>query len=408
MHSSYDLPHVGRLHAGRADARVLHKRPGRIVHSLWCGITLCVALLVSACSAMAPGIQFAKSSGATGEDADQVNPSIEPITPALVKLEQQAREQRALEDISALMQTAQPYRIGVGDVLSIVVWDHPELSATMLPPQPAAGMGPIGVAASPMQPGAGFEVDHNGMLDFPYAGRMKVLGLTPNEMHTLLTTRLASYLREPKVTLKVQHYRSQRVYVDGEVKLPGVQPINDIPMTLTEAINRAGGMNPLADQSRVLLTRAHTSYVINLPQLVQRGINPARILLADGDLLRVMSRDDNKVFLSGEVSSPRALPMRNGRLTLNEALGEAGGINPVTGDARKVYVVRRSVGSSRVYQLDANAPGALAVAEGFELQPKDVVFVAATPLTNWSRTMSAMIPGSLPTAVIATTPPPGR
>jgi hypothetical protein len=91
MHSSYDLPHVGRLHAGRADARVLHKRPGRIVHSLWCGITLCVALLVSACSAMAPGIQFAKSSGATGEDADQVNPSIEPITPALVKLEQQAQ-----------------------------------------------------------------------------------------------------------------------------------------------------------------------------------------------------------------------------------------------------------------------------------------------------------------------------
>jgi len=70
-------------------------------------------------------------------------------------------------------------------------------------------------------------------------------------------------------------------------------------------------------------------------------------------------------------------------------------------------VVRRSVNTSRVYQLDANAPGALAVAEGFELQPKDVVYVAATPLTNWSRTVSAMIPGSFPTAVIATTPPPG-
>jgi len=408
MHSRCEVQQLVRHHTHVCDAHILHKHPYRIVHALWRGLTLCVVLSASACSSMAPGIQFAKASGAAGEDADQVNPSIEPITPALVKQEQQEREQRALDDISALMQTPQPYRVGVGDILSIVVWDHPELSATMLPPQPAAGMGPIGVAASPMQPGAGFEVDQNGMLDFPYAGRMMVLGLTPGDIHALLTTKLASYLREPKVTLKVQRYRSQRVYVDGEVKLPGVQPINDLPMTLTEAINRAGGMNPLADQSRVLLTRAHTTYVINLPQLVQRGVNPARIMLANGDLVRVMSRDDNKVFLSGEVSSPRALPMRNGRLTLNEALGEAGGINPVTGDARKVYVVRRSVGSSRVYQLDANAPGALAIAEGFELQPKDVVFVAATPLTNWSRTMSAMIPGSLPTAVIVTTPPPGR
>lgn len=369
---------------------------------------LSAALSVSACASMAPGIQFSKADAVAGADAQQINPAIEFITPALVKSEQQAREQRALEDISALMQPAQPYRVGVGDVLSIVVWDHPELSANMLPPPPAAGMGPIGVAASPMQPGAGFEVDQHGVLDFPYAGQIKVLGLTPPEIHAALTQKLARYLRAPKVTLKIQHYRSQRVYVDGEVKLPGVQPINDIPMTLTEAINRAGGMNPLADQSRVLLTREHRTYLINLPQLVQRGINPALIMLANGDLVRVMSRDDNKVFLSGEVSSPRALPMRNGRLTLNEALGEAGGINPVTGDARKVYVVRRSTDASRVYQLDANAPGALAIAEGFELQPKDVVYVAATPLTNWSRTVSAMIPGSLPTAVIATTPPPGR
>ncbi len=376
--------------------------------SRMCFIAMTVALGVAGCSSMAPGIQFSKASVAEGDEAKQVNPAIELITPALVKSEQQEREQRALEDISTLMQAAQPYRVGAGDVLSIVIWDHPELSATMLPPLPAAGMGAIGIAASPMQPGSGFEVDQNGMLDFPYAGRIKVAGLTPSEIHALLSKRLATYLRDPKVTLKVQHYRSQRVYVDGEVKLPGVQPINDVPTTLTEAINRAGGINPVADQSRVLLTRAHKTYTINLPQLVQRGVNPSSIMLANGDLVRVMSRDDNKVFLSGEVSSPRALPMRNGRLTLNEALGEAGGINPVTGDARKVYVVRRSVGTSRVYQLDANAPGALAIAEGFELQPKDVVYVAATALTNWSRTMSAMIPGSLPTAVIATTPAPGR
>jgi polysaccharide export outer membrane protein len=242
------------------------------------------------------------------------------------------------------------------------------------------------------------------MLDFPYAGKLKVSGLTSSEIHSMLTTRLAHYLRQPKLSVRLLAYRSKRVYVDGEVKLPGVQAINDLPMTLTEAINRSGGMNPTADQSRITLNRAGKSYAINLPLLVQRGMNPSDILLKNGDVVRVLARDENKIFVSGEVSGPRALPMRNGRLTLNEALGEAGGINPVTGDARQVYVIRRSSSESRVYQLDANSPGALAVAESFELSPKDVVYVAATPLTNWNRTISALIPGALPGAVIAGTP----
>lgn len=369
------------------------------------GIAVAIGGMLAGCTSMAPGIQFSNAPQASGDDAKEVNPEIRVITPKLVRAEKDARDKRVSEDISALMQPAQPYLIEAGDILSIVVWDHPELSATMLPPPPAAGVGAIGVAASPMQPGSGFEVDQGGMLDFPYAGKMKVAGMTSHEVHAMLTKKLAVYLRDPKVSLRVLSYRSKRVYVDGEVKVPGVQPINDIPMTLTEAINRAGGMNPTADQSRVMVTRAGKTYAVNLPQLVQRGVNPSSIMLANGDLVRVLSRDDSKIFLSGEVSSPRALPMRNGRLTLNEALGEAGGINPVTGDARKVYVVRRNDKESRVYQLDANAPGALAMAEGFELEPKDVVYVAATPLTNWNRTISAMIPGSLPTAVIATTPP---
>lgn len=363
-----------------------------------------IVMLLAGCTTMAPGIQFTNAEPASGNGDQQTHPAIQPITPALVRAEREARDRRVADDIGALLQPADPYRIAAGDVLAIVVWDHPELSATMLPAPAAAGTGAIGIAASPMQPGSGFEIDQQGMLEFPYAGRLKVAGLTPHEAHALLVQKLAVYLRKPKVSLRVLSYRSKRVYVDGEVKLPGVQPIDDIAMTLTEAINRAGGMNPVADQSRVSVTRAGKIYQINLPLLVQRGLNPSAVMLQNGDLVRVPSREDSKIFLSGEVSAPRALAMRNGRLTLNEALGEAGGINPVTGDARKVYVVRRNGQESIVYQLDANAPGALAMAEGFELHPKDVVYVAATALTNWNRTISALIPGSLPTAVIATTP----
>ncbi len=363
-----------------------------------------VSLQIAGCTAMAPGIQFARAPAASSGHAELPRTEIRNITPDLVRKERELRDLQVSEDISALLQPAQAYRIEAGDVLQIVVWDHPELSASMLPAPALGAPGGAGVAASPLQPQSGFEVDQQGTLDFPYAGKLKVAGLTSTEVHQQLTERLGRYLRTPKLSVRVLAYRSKRVYVEGEVKQPGVQAINDLPMTLTEAINRAGGMNPAADQSRILIHREGKSYPINLPQLVQRGVNPSSIMLASGDVVRVLSRDESKIFISGEVTAPRALPMRNGRLSLNEALGEAGGINPVTGDARQVYVIRRSSTESMVYQLDANAPGALAMAEGFELNPKDVVYVAATPLTNWNRTISALIPGALPTAVIATTP----
>jgi polysaccharide export outer membrane protein len=367
-----------------------------------------VVVCLSACTAMAPGIQFGKAQPPSTE-ADEADGIVAPakilaITPRLVRQEKALRDQQVAEDISALLQPAQVYRIEAGDVLHIVVWDHPELSASMLPAGVPGAVGVAGVAVSPMQPQSGFEIDQQGMLDFPYAGKLKLAGLTTVEAHAQVVRSLSRYLKNPKVTMRVLTYRSKRVYIDGEVKQPGVQAINDLPMTLTEAINRAGGVTPIADQSRIMVSREGKTYQINMPQLVQRSVNPSSIMLASGDVVRVLSRDETKIFISGEVTSPRALPMRNGRLTLTEALGEAGGINPVTGDARQVYVVRRTSQSSVVYQLDANAPGALAMAEGFVLNPRDVVYVAATPLTNWNRTISALIPGALPTAVIATTP----
>ncbi len=376
-----------------------------------CKQSRCLIIAVSmlaGCTSMAPGIQFGKApvpaSGIADDDAP-VAAEIRAITPKLVRQERELRDQQVMENISALIQPAARYLIEPGDVLQIVVWDHPELSASMLPAAPLGMPGGAGVAASPLaQAQSGFEVDQSGMLEFPYAGKLSVAGLTPEQAHTQLTAKLARYLKNPKLSLRILSYRSKRVYLDGELKSPGVQPINDIPMTLTEAINRAGGMLPTADQSRIVINRAGKSYQINLPQLVQKGVDPSTIMLVNGDLVRVLSRDESKIFVSGEVTAPRALPMRNGRLTLNEALGESGGINPVSGDARQVYVVRRNSTESVVYQLDANAPGALAIAEGFELHPKDVVYVAATSLVNWNRTISALIPGSLPTAVIATTP----
>jgi polysaccharide export outer membrane protein len=321
------------------------------------------------------------------------------ITESLITQERQQHREVANQDLDKLLvRNPPPYAIGSGDVLSITVWDHPELAGNAPTSNSADAAG--GTNAPP-----GFVVDHLGRIQFPLVGLLTVERLTEEQARALLTSKLAKYLANPNVTLRVQSYRSKRVYIDGEVKSPGLQAINDIPMTLVEALNRAGGLLPTADQSRISLERGQQRYRINLRELVQKGVNPGLVMLAPGDVVRVHSRDESKVFVSGEVIQPKALTMHDGRLTLNEALGETGGISPLSGDARQVYVVRKTPERTRVFQLDARDAGALAMAESFELQPKDIVYVAATPLANWNRQLSLLIPGALPSVVTATTRP---
>ena len=354
----------------------------------------CAAALLLTLSACVSGLHTSGPSGATS-GAGAVPPT-QLITEQLIQAEQLQREQRTRQDIGHLVITnPPPYTIDPGDILSIVVWDHPELAGAAMTAIPGVNNDPAQAGVPP----SGFVVDHDGRVQFPFAGMLKLAGLTEEQARNLLASKLARYIANPSVTLRVHAYRSKRIYIDGEVKSPGLQAINDIPMTLMEALNRAGGMLPSADQSRIVLERGRTLYNIDLRELVQKGISPGSVMLVHGDVVRVHSRDESKIFVSGEVTTPKALTMHNGRLTLNEALGESGGISPMTGDARQIYVVRKSEQGTRVYQLDARQTGALAMAEAFELQPKDVVFVAASPLANWHRSLSMLFPGAL-TSVI--------
>ena len=353
-------------------------------------LSLSCGMLMAGCSST---IQFHEPNqrGATEEA-----PPTELITEHLINAERASYERLTNQNLEKLLVTRPaPYTIGSGDVISIVVWDHPELASTTVVGTPGDTVGAV-------NPPQGFVVDSRGRIQFPLLGMVAVNGLTEEEARTLFSIKLSKYLAKPNVTLRVSAYRSKRVYVDGEVKQPGLQAIDDIPMTLLEALNRAGGLLATADQSRIVLERDEARYRINLRELVQRGANLGLVMLAPGDLVRVHTRDESKVFVSGEVITPRALTMHDGRLTLNEALGETGGINPLSGNARQVYVVRKTPERARVFQLDARMAGSLAMAEAFELQPKDIVYVAATPLARWNRNLSLLIPGALTSAVSTT------
>ncbi|WP_459252052.1 polysaccharide biosynthesis/export family protein [Paraburkholderia rhynchosiae] len=348
-------------------------------------------MLLSAC-AVAPGMRMNEhpnlpvAEGGGREPSDALAVPISDINLALIQEMRKEAAARSVADGSMLFSAPEPYTLGVGDVLSITVWDHPELAAA----QGAQSQPQMRPADAP----AGFIIDQTGSISFPYAGVLHAAGLRPDELQANLARRLARVYQNPQITIRIASFRSRKVYVDGEVHTPGVQPINDIPMTLYEAITRAGGFTPAADQSRMVLTRKHVRYQVDLPELLDRGLDPSRIVLKDGDLLRVTPRDENGVFVMGELTRPvTAVPQSTGKLTLSDALSQAGSVNATTANASQMYVIRGDgERTPRVYHLDGSSPVSMVLANQFELQPKDIVYVDSTGLARFSRVLSQLLP----------------
>jgi len=358
-----------------------------------------LVLVVQGCAVVtAPGFDYADPRQRTSVTLGQYLPTdannppqgvVTPITPALVQAQIQSQPRGIPPEVQALFAEGKPYTIGPSDVIGIVVYDHPELLQTNAA---VIGQGgdPTGISSAP-----GFIVGADGQVSFPYVGRIKVEGLTEIEASELLAKRLTRVIKDPQVTVRIQSFRSRRAYVEGEVRTPGTQIFTDVPMTLPEAINRAGGITPAGDRSFVTLTRDNRTTTINLMQLQEMGASANRILLQNGDTVTVRHRDESKVYVMGEIARPAALQMRNGRLSLNEAIGEAGGPNLATANTGQVYVIRNTAqGTPAVYHLNASAPSALALADTFALRPRDVVYVDPVPLVSWNRIISLILPSA--------------
>jgi polysaccharide export outer membrane protein len=363
---------------------------------------VCASFAMMGC-ALSPGIGFdealvaearrapadaAASMGVAGRADMPPAGALQSITPELIRAQRAVQARDVGEGVRRLFGVSTQYRIGPGDILNIVVWDHPALALA-----PAGSITTDATSGSPVS--NGYNVSQDGLIQFPYVGSFRVGGLTEYEVRDGLAARLAKYLAEPKLTVRIQSFRSGRVYVDGSVRAPGPQAVNDIPMTLPEAISRAGGFAADADRSSVAVSREGRTTVVNMSQLTALGVNPNKIMLRAGDMVRVFSQDDSKVYVLGEVTRPSAQVLRNGRLSLNQALGEAGGVSAATGNPRQIFVVRAKVdGAPEVYHLDASTPVSYALAEGFELQARDVVYVDPVPLVRWSRVVNLVLPSA--------------
>jgi polysaccharide export outer membrane protein len=282
------------------------------------------------------------------------------------------------------------YRVGPRDILNITVWDHPELTI------------PAGQFRS--AEAAGSVVGEDGTFFYPYAGIVQAAGRTVEEIREELTQKLSKYIELVQLDVRVASYRSQRVYVVGEVIQAGIQLVRDIPLTVLEAINNAGGVKPVADLRNVTLTRDDKTYSINLLSLYEGGDIKQNVLLRHGDILNIPDSSLNKVFVLGEtgfatggvsgtgLSMSRSLIMNKARLTLTEALSDVGGVNQTTSDAARIFVFRGVLGKSEIFHLDAKSPDALLLADRFPLQPRDVVFVDRAEGIRWNQIIAQIQP----------------
>lgn len=245
------------------------------------------------------------------------------------------------------------YVIGSQDVVTITVYDQADLSGK-------------------------FTVDPDGTLTFPLLGRLKAAGLTLRGLEEDLQGRLSDgYLRNPQVSVSMETYRSQQIFVMGEVRAPGAYQLTG-EMSIIEALARAGSTtSQAADEvmivrprdgkkgGPVLDTDADATIIrVNLRE-IQEGALSQNVQLLDGDTLVVQKA--RSVYVFGQVRAPGAYAVDKDT-TILQALSLAGGVTD-RGSTGRIKIVRTVDGKKKEMKVkltDIVEPGdTIIVAERF-------------------------------------------
>ena len=275
------------------------------------------------------------------------------------------------------------YLVGVGDVLNIIVWDHPELTIPQSGNRSAAE--------------AGNFVHKDGTIFYPYVGKVSVIGREVTQIRDDITRGLSTYINNPQVDVNVAAFRSQHFFVSGAVKNPQMIPVRNVPITILDALSISGGMAPDADWSSATLTSNNNGELvieaIDLSVLLEQGVLKQNRLLKSNDVLHIPRNDALKIFVMGDVVNATTQQIGRRGMTLAEALNNVGGINEASADASGIFVLRASDSDSKlvdIYQLDISMGPRLILSTQFKLQPKDIVYVTSAPVARWNKLLAQL------------------
>ena len=217
------------------------------------------------------------------------------------------------------------YVVGPADILRIIVFNEPQMSGA-------------------------FRVENDGYFSYPFLGRIHAGGRTVADVAAALKTRLADgYLRDPQVTVEVEVFRSQSVFVMGEVRTPGKYVLSG-SITLLDALAQAGSTTP-SSGDEVLILHPHAGPAADAPTLpdrtdaliehvnlreIQDGRLSRNIIVRDGDTIFVPRVD--RFFVVGMVRNAGSFPLER-NMTVLQAISTAGGITE-RGSSRRLKIVR--------------------------------------------------------------------
>jgi polysaccharide export outer membrane protein len=204
------------------------------------------------------------------------------------------------------------YLVGAQDVLMITSYDQPDLTGK-------------------------FTVETDGTFTYPFIGRVRVAGMTLREVEAALKKVLVDrgFFTNPDITVAVDQYRSQKIYVVGEVRTPGAYTLSG-DIRLIEALALAGSTLPTASGEVVIVHASDESVVVEEPTLdpekgvrvdlreLENGDRGQNVRLRNGDTIFVLRAESLYVF--GQVKNPGAYALRDKRTTVLQALSMAGGL----------------------------------------------------------------------------------
>lgn len=229
----------------------------------------------------------------------------------------------------------------------------------------------------------------NGQVDLPDIPPVTVAGLTLEEARCHLQKEFRKQIADVEVFITYLNRLSHKVELTGMVAHANV-PV-DGKIRLYDVLANAH-IPPDANLFLSYVVREGRPLAVDLYKLLNEGDMSQNIVMRGRDKIFIANKIDSSVMVMGEVNVPRPVHLPFGFMSLREALVHAGGI-PFTGDKHHIQVIRGNLQCPKIYILAwehiIHLPN-----DSLLLIPGDTVYVSATPITEWNRFISQLLPSA--------------